>query len=136
VHLQTFLDSPKLKIIEFTQNSQMKHEERERKIAYYASYFCVASLQYFVPVFITLTAALLLKSFGAIQISALWGEYADAKSPAISESTLDKNSILHLVLEKDIQRPIWTLLLVVCLGINASLSICGVVFKRTLLTRA
>uniref|UniRef100_A0A915E2C6 Uncharacterized protein n=1 Tax=Ditylenchus dipsaci TaxID=166011 RepID=A0A915E2C6_9BILA len=133
IHLQTFLDMPKAKIIELTQNSQMKEEERQRKVAHYASYSCVSLLQYFVPVLITLAVALLLKSLGDIKVGSLM----NMKNPLQSDQQNSGKDYgaLQPFLDKEIQKAFWTLLTTLCVGINSVLCVCGVIFKRTLLSR-
>lgn len=66
-HLQAFLNQPQSKILELNHGGQMRSEEKQRRIAYYASYTCVAALQFYAPVFLTLSTALLLKSFGELR---------------------------------------------------------------------
>ncbi|KAI1719644.1 putative transmembrane protein [Ditylenchus destructor] len=46
-HFQTFLDKPKYKIYEFNKDVRLKEGECEKKVAYFASYFCVTSQQVF-----------------------------------------------------------------------------------------
>ncbi|KAI1697539.1 putative transmembrane protein domain-containing protein [Ditylenchus destructor] len=67
-HFQTFLDKPKYKIYEFNKDVRLKEGECEKKVAYFASYFCVTTLQYLVPMFITLSSTLLLKNLGNTRV--------------------------------------------------------------------
>lgn len=111
------------------------------KVTYYASYFCAASLQYFLPVSITFLAALMLKTLGiqkifwlvrngkllgSIQFLQLWNHVEMA-----NRSDLQNNLISNILLSPAIHRPLWSLFLVVLLGIHSLLSIIGTIGKGT-----
>lgn len=133
VYLQVFLDTPKYKIYEFQQD---KAKNRQKKIAYYALYFCAATLQYFAPVLITLITALLLKTFGGISFLSLLHWTSETKVPKLILDSDDIGNIaLKILLSPGMQKPLWTLFLVAFLGIQSSLSIIGVVFRRIYLNQ-
>ncbi|KAH7705951.1 Protein Y87G2A.13 [Aphelenchoides avenae] len=128
VHLQAYLDLPLHKVEKMkTEGGYIKSTDFVKLVYQYASYFCVASLQYFVAPLLTAVLCFLLKSLGHIRL-------LDERSPVInSPPDSVPQSPLHIFLDPSLQRPFWTLCLVAVLGMNAFLSAFGVLSTTSFL---
>jgi len=124
IYLQKFLDHP---LDRFNEFKQLKEEECRRKVTFYICYFCAAFLQYILPVSITFLVALLLKSLGGISFSSLWTNAQLTKM----DPTLPSLSITDQFMSPEIQRPFWSLLLVILLGMHSLLNIISAISKKT-----
>ena len=124
--LQKFLDQPKNKILEF-HKSQMQPEERQRKVAYFASYTCTTALQFYLPVLIVLSTALILKNLGRISIlSAFNGPVIRNENP----TTPTQGDVVGIIFAKEVQDPLWTLTLTTFLCAQFLIMLIGVVGVR------
>uniref|UniRef100_A0A7E4W074 Transmembrane protein 161B n=1 Tax=Panagrellus redivivus TaxID=6233 RepID=A0A7E4W074_PANRE len=128
-HLQSFLNTAEEKIIELQKETgHIKSDKLQRLVIQYAQYFCAAALQYFVPVLLTLTVALLLKNLGDI-------DFIRQEKPDTPELTLedveDPNSLasLKILLNFRSQKAFWTYSLINLLIVNTSLSVFGRIFS-------
>lgn len=129
IFLQKFLDRPLSKVMEFKRH--IKDEERQRKISYYASYFCAASLQYFLPVTITFLTALLSKTLGNVCLISLLPLFTPDEE--YNTSIPHKANItLATQLSREIQRPVWSFILIALLCVHSLLSVIGAIGKRSI----
>uniref|UniRef100_A0A914CAW4 EIPR1-like beta-propeller domain-containing protein n=1 Tax=Acrobeloides nanus TaxID=290746 RepID=A0A914CAW4_9BILA len=115
IQLQAYLDLSleKLQILR-RETGYIKSNELQRMIYQYASYFCAAALQYFLPVLLTLVIALLLKSVGNI------GIFETPEASSVLKTNVTEPTV-HAFLSLEAQKPMWTFFLVMILTINVSL---------------
>ncbi|KAL3084193.1 hypothetical protein niasHT_039319 [Heterodera trifolii] len=111
VILQTFLNRPKMQMTDYAKDSK---ENRQRKVAFFASYVCVTSLQYILPVLATLSTALLLKCFDRF---------------ATGET--EHQTILNVILNYKLQEPIWNFSLILLLSTQFFVGLIGIIGERS-----
>uniref|UniRef100_A0A914HIF5 Gustatory receptor n=1 Tax=Globodera rostochiensis TaxID=31243 RepID=A0A914HIF5_GLORO len=113
VILRTFLNQPKDKISEYARD-RLNEENCQRKVAHFASYACVTSLQYVLPVFITLSATLLLRSLDRF-----------------AHGETEHQTILNVILSHEVQEPLWKFASIMLLSTQFLVGVVGIVGKRT-----
>ncbi|KAF7634672.1 hypothetical protein Mgra_00005920 [Meloidogyne graminicola] len=145
--LQTFLDKPKNIINEYSFKN-MKEEERQKKIANYASYACTAALQYYMPITIILSIGLLLKNFGKKKKVVLslvadisfysllpeqyFGKIEQKSLPILSKQNDQKSIILNILFSKELHEPLWTLALTNLIFGQIIICLFGVLMRKTM----
>lgn len=130
-HFQGFLDSAQRKVHQLqTQTGYIKSHELQKLVIQYAQYFCAAALQYFLPVFLTLVVAMILKNLGDIDF---FGTYNPKPEPPKEMPTeiIDSNSLasLRVLLNFSAQKAFWSYCLVNLLIINVALTAFGTIYS-------
>ncbi|KAL7073624.1 hypothetical protein ACQ4LE_007120 [Meloidogyne hapla] len=134
--LQTFLDRPKKVLIEYSFKN-LKDEEKQRKIANYASYACTAALQLYMPIAIILSIGMIFKNLADISFCSPLSQYFWNETISTSSSTtttlLDKKYILlNILFSKELHEPLWTLALTNLICGQCIICLFGVIMRKTM----
>uniref|UniRef100_A0A914MJ04 Uncharacterized protein n=1 Tax=Meloidogyne incognita TaxID=6306 RepID=A0A914MJ04_MELIC len=128
--LQTFLDKPKKILIEYSFKN-LKDEEKQRKVANYASYACTAALQHYMPIAIILSTGLILKNLADVSFSSLLYQSTTTTS-STTTTLLDKKFILlNILFSKEFHEPLWTLALTTLICGQCLICLFGVIMRKT-----
>nr|CAD2183673.1 unnamed protein product [Meloidogyne enterolobii] len=129
--LQTFLDKPKKVLIEYSFRN-LKEEEKQRKVANYASYACTAALQHYMPIAIILSTGLILKNLADVSFSSLLYQSTTTTSSTTTNTLLDKKFILlNILFSKEFHEPLWTLALTTLICGQCLICLFGVIMRKT-----
>ena len=122
-HLQAFLNIAQQKVTALRkENGTIKSDQLQKMIIRYAQYFCAAALQYYVPVFLTVVVALILKNLGDIDFM---------RAQTTTDEVEDSPSLasLKILLNFSAQKAFWSYCVVMLLIVNVTLTVFGTIYS-------